>query len=242
LKALIHRWLIAVIFSMVSVNALADYAAVAYTRDWNWGGWAVGSTQKAAEAEAIAGCKRANPELTCKVRYPVAISLAEGPNRIGFGTSEKSKIDAEASAKKECAAPSCKANFSSSKPGFYAVYVAYDADKPSNFFIQHGADTGFWAIEQGKQNCEKNHGTRCELHVFGAMKGKFGGVNTQPAKIAESPQQKSCRPNTPTVRCQSQCVNGNCVVTYENGCKMNVQVHPTFNSFNNRWDYPAPQC
>lgn len=52
----------------------------------------------------------------------------------------------------------------------------------------------------------------------------------------------SCRPNTPTIRCSSSCTNGNCVVSYENGCKMRVQINPKFNPFNNQWEYPSPSC
>lgn len=64
-------------------------------------------------------------------------------------------------------------------------------------------------------------------------------------KIAAAPAPSgdgSCRPRGNTLRCTSQCTNGNCLVTYENGCKIRVQVQPTFNSLNNRWDYPAPSC
>jgi hypothetical protein len=52
----------------------------------------------------------------------------------------------------------------------------------------------------------------------------------------------SCRPQGPNVQCTSQCVNGNCVIQYENGCKVRVQVSPVFNGFNNQWEYPAPSC
>ena len=37
-------------------------------------------------------------------------------------------------------------------------------------------------------------------------------------------------------------VNGNCVVTYTNGCRMRVQVNPSFNAFNNQREYPSPSC
>lgn len=52
----------------------------------------------------------------------------------------------------------------------------------------------------------------------------------------------SCRPRSETVRCTSQCSNGDCVVTYENGCKIRVQVAPKFNPFNNQLEFLAPNC
>lgn len=73
-------------------------------------------------------------------------------------------------------------------------------------------------------------------------------------KISEEKQSKpvagnsgisedgSCRPTGATIRCQSQCVNGNCIVTYENGCKVRVQVQPQYDPINNLWTYPAPAC
>lgn len=53
---------------------------------------------------------------------------------------------------------------------------------------------------------------------------------------------QNCRPHTTRVACRSSCVNGDCIVTYQNGCKMHVTVQPNFNSFTNQWEYPAPSC
>jgi hypothetical protein len=58
----------------------------------------------------------------------------------------------------------------------------------------------------------------------------------------KSPISQSCRPRTSSITCSSQCMNGNCIITYENGCKMQVQVQPKFNPLNNQWEYPAPAC
>lgn len=64
------------------------------------------------------------------------------------------------------------------------------------------------------------------------------------AKPAATPPRKTgnCRPSGPSIRCQSRCTNGNCIVTYENGCEIQVQVQPKFNPFNSQWEYPAPGC
>jgi uncharacterized protein len=52
----------------------------------------------------------------------------------------------------------------------------------------------------------------------------------------------NCRPQTSHITCQSQCFNGDCVVTYANGCKMRVTVASKFNPFTSQWEYPSPSC
>jgi hypothetical protein len=69
----------------------------------------------------------------------------------------------------------------------------------------------------------------------------FAGFKQVAAKAAPRAVD-SCIPTTQVRRCTSQCVNGNCAVTYSNGCKVRVQVSPNFNPFNNQWEYPAPSC
>lgn len=63
-----------------------------------------------------------------------------------------------------------------------------------------------------------------------------------PTKTAKANTGRDCRPRTSSLRCQSNCVNGNCVVTYENGCKINIQVNSKYNAFTNQWEYPSPGC
>lgn len=76
-------------------------------------------------------------------------------------------------------------------------------------------------------------GKECGLVICSATQGAI-----KPAQATAAPAE----PATPTVRCQSQCTNGNCVVTYENGCKMRVQVPAKYDPFSNQWTYPAPSC
>lgn len=59
---------------------------------------------------------------------------------------------------------------------------------------------------------------------------------------SEPSNNADCRPKTREIRCRSNCTNGNCVVEYENGCKIRVQVTPRFDSFSNQWTYPSPSC
>ena len=59
---------------------------------------------------------------------------------------------------------------------------------------------------------------------------------------SKSNQGGDCRPRTSNLVCQSTCSNGDCLVTYQNGCKMRVQVNPKFDPLTNNWTYPAPSC
>lgn len=228
---------IAVLFSGAAANA--EHAAVAYVENGPWGGWSVKNTKKDAEASALNGCREANPGKKCSVQYVVAVSRAEGEGRLGFSTSTKSRVDAEKTALGHCAAADCKTIWTKSQPGFYAVYSPMKNGEATEYYLQHGADTGRWAMEEGKRNCEKVHGVACELSAFGAIKGNFTVAKAaQPSKPQAS--GPSCRPKTSHIRCSSQCFNGDCTVTYENGCKMRVQVRPQFNG--STWVYPAPSC
>lgn len=89
--------------------------------------------------------------------------------------------------------------------------------------------------------------TRCASHTSQdndcniVWKG-FNGNFNQAKFISPANTTKTCRPNTNPIRCQSNCTNGNCVVTYENGCKVHIKVSPKYDPFQKRWKYPAAQC
>lgn len=222
-----------------SAATQAEHAAVAYVENGSWGGWSVKSTKKDAEAAALNACREANPGKKCSIQYAYGISRAESETRVGFSTSTKSKSDAEKQALENCNDPGCKTVWTKSTPGFYAVLSPMKNGEATEYYLQHGANTGKWALEEGKRNCEKSHGETCEVQAFGAIKGNFTVAKaTQPSKPQAS--APSCRPNTSHIRCSSQCFNGDCTVTYENGCEMRVQVRPQFNGTS--WVYPPPSC
>jgi hypothetical protein len=93
------------------------------------------------------------------------------------------------------------------------------------------------AIDAAYDACSKNY-SNCKQDNIQNWADFVGFPSTEVA----TPASESCRPRTSNVTCQSQCVNGNCTVTYSNGCKMRVQLQPHFNPFNNQWEYPAPSC
>jgi hypothetical protein len=72
---------------------------------------------------------------------------------------------------------------------------------------------------------------------------EYNGTSPKANKVASTVQPSgNCRPRTATVRCQSRCTNGDCVVTYENGCKLRMQVGSHYNVLENRWEYDSPNC
>ena len=239
-------------FSLVKLGAIsalllgcvavkAEHAAVAYLENDVWGAWATGVSQKEAESSALKSCREAHPKNKCAVQYTAAVAAAGAPDgRFQMSPSTKSKKDAEKTVLDQCGA-SCKITLSRTAPGFFAILGAKKDGDYVAAHLQYGADTGKWAMEEGVRSCKKKFDLPCDIVSFGAMKGAFDA-----APVAQAVKPKaapaSCRPNTPSIRCSSNCTNGNCVVTYENGCKMRVQVQPRFNPFSNQWTYPAPSC
>lgn len=132
----------------------------------------------------------------------------------------------------------------------FSVLSEQDAKQRAMDFCQKGSDGGPCKITETYQN----KGLTLAPPAFAKLKARIEREESQRNSAAQKQVQKkiaaapapsddgSCRPRGNTLRCSSQCTNGNCLVTYENGCKIRVQVQPTFNSLNNRWDYPAPSC
>lgn len=101
-----------------------------------------------------------------------------------------------------------------------------------------GQDGQQEAVNAVYNDCLRNY-TNCQKNDIRNW-DDFAGF-PQKASVVSSVAE-SCRPRTPNITCQSQCVNGDCTVIYTNGCKMRVQVQPHFNPLNNQWEYPAPSC
>lgn len=98
------------------------------------------------------------------------------------------------------------------------------------------ADTLEDAQRSALDNCAKHTSADDECKIV------WTGVNGVIRNKSEPSNNADCRPQTREIRCRSNCVNGNCVVEYENGCKIRVQVSPRFDSFSNQWTYPSPSC
>lgn len=130
-------------------------------------------------------------------------------------------------------AKQCKIVTRSRVPGFGALVCG-----DNGCFWVVGNETRQGAIDGAYQGCAKNYANCPETNIQNWE--DFAGF----AKLADvsAPAGADCRPRSNSLRCSSSCTNGNCLIQYENGCKMRVQVQGKFNPFNNQWEYPPPQC
>lgn len=130
-------------------------------------------------------------------------------------------------------AAKCKVITRAKGPGYGAVVCG---DKGCAWTTGYGDKQV--AVDSAWKDCDKAGYGNCQESNIQTWYDDNWPIKPTGATLPNS----SCRPNTPSIRCQSNCVNGNCVVTYENGCKLRVQVAPKFNPFNNQWEYPSPSC
>lgn len=157
--------------------------------------------------------------------------MATDNNRIEWGYStiqeaEKSALlGCQKNARAKGVKEKCKIAISIKGPGFVAI--AYGDDGTgygSGATSQEAVDNAAAACTRKYKNCQTE-----DIHYW---------EDTALAK-ENSP---SCIPKTSYRQCKSTCQNGDCLITYTNGCRVRVQVSPQFNSFTNQWEYPAPNC
>lgn len=136
-------------------------------------------------------------------------------------------------AKKNKHTGKCKFLGASDAPKYIAFFHKKDG---KGFGVSSNADRQ-QAIDDAYAECSK------QGECFDtAAKVDFDEVEQQSRPATTAAAGDNCRPRTREVRCRSNCVNGNCVVEYENGCKIRVQVSPRFDPFTNQWTYPSPSC
>lgn len=236
---------LALITALMSGLVAAESVAIAYSRsDGNMWGWARKPSQSEANKIALELCNRSAQNRDCALSTIKALVRAEGPGRIGYGWSDKSLSDAKRDARANCKHSDCKVVDVISKPGFITLSRSeYDAEGSAIFHVAYAFDNSDEADKKALAQCTERSGRNCKIILSTSIAGTLGkesSASPRPAPPAISSQ--NCRPNTPTVRCQSQCVNGDCVISYENGCKMHVRVSPRYDSFQNTWTYPSPSC
>lgn len=148
-------------------------------------------------------------------------------------TSQSSKRKAELEALKACNSKrGAKCEIVGSAPNVGHVAVA-----ESSAYLQVFIGDTFDDAKRGAlQGCAARTPPTdvCEI--------KWTGFNGPKRSAAAQTGNADCRPRTPVIRCNSNCVNGDCIVTYENGCKIRVQVSPRFDGSSNQWTYPSPSC
>lgn len=129
-------------------------------------------------------------------------------------------------------ASQCKIVTRGKGPGYGAVVCGTDG---CSWTL--GYESRQIAVDKAYERCVKQY-QQCQSEGITSWED-FRGFKV---KNSAQTNTKDCRPKTQTLRCTSNCVNGNCVLTYDNGCKINVQVPSRFDSFSKQWTYPAPSC
>lgn len=239
MKAGVLTLLVAVL-SAVPTFACAEASAIACGSDDSCG-WATRKTQQEADKEALKRCNGASPNMDCVISVTKAVVRAKGGHSTGYARSALSLADARKRAIASCGNAQCKVTLEVTKPGFYSLAESEsDKNGNGNYYIAYEYDNSDEADRDAIQGCNNVAGRKCKVLWSGAIAGNYNrSAAPSPLTVASD---IDCRPTTPTVRCSSQCNNGNCVVTYENGCKINVQVQPRFDGLSNQWTYPAPGC
>lgn len=244
-----HNWvsksIITVAMVMACISANAMYTATAYFDNGkgNLGGWASAETLVEARRLAVQQCNNSSKKQDCSIGEEIkGVVFAKGETRIGYALKMKSIPNAEKAAMASCEEKSCKIIWSVAEPGFFALMSAVKGDEYADYIVQSGGTNLDNVITAGKSSCEQQHpGATCKVVFYGSIGGKVKTAsNSNAAAIPRSPQSQSCRPTTDVVRCSAKCINGNCTITYENGCKMKVNVQPSFNG--STWVYPPPAC
>lgn len=129
-------------------------------------------------------------------------------------------------------AAKCKIVTRGKGPGYGALVCG---DNGCNWST--GYESGQEAVNAAYSGCAKKY-TNCRSENITYWEDFAGFSNKQNSKVSGG----DCRPRTTHLRCQSSCTNGDCIVSYENGCKMRVQVSPRYDGFQNQWVYPSPSC
>lgn len=217
-------------------NLWAVSSAIAVGSDNSWG-WATREKQTEANQAALNGCNKNNSKKDCKLDDTRFMVRAVGDGREGWARSSNSLAAAKKVALNACGDKTCRVDLIVDNPGFFSLAKSDpDKDGASLYHIAYQFDDSDEADKIALGRCAERAGIKCSIISSGAIAGSYVVSATPP--IAE----KSCRPQTANIRCSSQCANGNCIVTYENGCKVRVQVQPRFDGINNQWTYPAPSC
>lgn len=178
--------------------------------------------------------------------YSAIVSIPDqGAEIFSYAANFRKQADADAAALQRCKssakknglgklAVQCKIYARGQEPGFGAVSCGDDGCgwAVGRTTIQEAENAAYEACSKDIKNCASK-----DLKSW----SDFAGFN-EPKAAPPASSSGNCIPNTPVRRCSSQCTNGNCLVTYENGCKVRVQVSPRFDPFSNQWQYPSPGC
>ena len=230
---------IGLILSGISAAALAEYGAIAYGDGATSWAWARRTTPQLANKAALDNCMAGSKAKDCRLDFIVAMARANGGDAQGWGSSKKSLAEAKAQALKACKAKDCKVTFEMTEPGFFALAIPKNSEADRDLYgMAWGYADSDKADKAANEACRGQGEGDCKHVVSGVIPGHIKGTPSNDTPVAA----KNCRPTSGVVQCTSQCVNGDCVVTYENGCRVSVHVSPKFDPFSKQWKYPTPSC
>ena len=238
-----NKWIFLFLLTCTLAANTARAEASAYAFGNEKSTWATAANQQKANEIALSACNKLNPKKDCELdttRF-IAEATTKVALRQGWGRSSKSMADARKRALDSCAHQDCEIATEITKPGFYSLVKATtDKDGNSGFFFAYEHVDSNVSHRVAMQMCKEAAGRECEFVMVGAISGNQ--VVKSSVRPLAAASEKSCRPQTASIKCSSQCQNGSCIVSYENGCRIRVQVQPTFDAFNNQWKYPSPSC
>lgn len=242
-KSMINKT-ISVALLLFSTHTLAGHSAIA-TDDSGDVFWSHKETRQQSESAALQECAQGATKKNCKIITHKAFAFAKGSSYESFYTSEKGLDDAKRVALSQCRANSsdCKIIQLSKEPGFLSVASPSNTASRHGFYYAYGEMDLRDAKLHALRACEEATSEQCKTVLVAAIQGE--NLIFSKAANTDSKNQiteTSCRPQSTSITCTSQCVNGDCVITYENGCKKRIRVSPTFDPTTNSWRHPAPQC
>lgn len=235
---------VGLVMSLLSGVVAAESVAIAYSPSSENTAWVRRANQNEANKVAIKLCNQDAQKRDCVLSSIKALAKATGSDRVAYGWSNKSISDAKRDAVANCKQPDCKIVDLLTEPGFISL-ARSDEDKEGNvhFHTSYAYDNPEDAYKTALGKCKERSGQECKIVITTSIAGTLREESPANAKpVAPVVTNQNCRPKTSTIRCTSSCANGDCVVTYENGCKMRVQVSPRYDSFQNTWVYPSPSC
>lgn len=173
---MIGKFLVAVACAAAGASAFADHAAVAVYGNGHIGGWGTGSTQDAAQAEALAACRKNHRLRQCAIQYTAGLAMASDSGNLAASRSYESLANAQAKAMAACDDPACKIVASVASPGFYALFTVRDGEQNIGVYVHHGVATRDEAIEAGQSQCARQVGFACQAYAWGAIQGPIEGA------------------------------------------------------------------
>lgn len=221
----------------ISFSGFASlYTAVAYDEDGSYAAWATDYTQEKASKSALERCEKAN-HIGCHILFASGYVEARGASKTGMYVGDFSINKLKMKAIEICGDDDCDIFQVITNPGFFSVAMNSSGN---DWYLQYGGENLDSVMAEAVKRCKERYDSECELISIGAIKGDLFPLSKN--TVNKPKEAENCRPSTSAIKCSSSCVNGDCVVTYENGCQLRVQVRAEYDPLSNAWTYPAPSC